>query len=443
MLYNPSAACGAKTITIANKATASLYYYTPYQPNAAALAAGWGIGDCCSAYGNRNFFLYFTTWFGSTHDTVTGAIRTYWTAHKSAYGEPDRRTRSPSPQRRRHLPDLPEGHGLHLRRRHLRRGRRGADEVHRAGRTGRRARLAAEGRDRTGRTAAPSRLPEGHDLLSSAGTAAVARADLREVRLERATRSARLGWPTADAVTGSGGTVQSFKGGRIASAGSKTTVVTGSVLSMWIRRGAQSGTLGWPTADAKTVTSGGKKGTVQTFATGVVTVQGTARSVTGPLGRELHVPRRSDRRPRAGRRVLAEADGRRRRLGAGFSAAASTGARPRACTPSPTARCSPSTTQRGGTTGSLGWLVVSANDHAGIGGNYARFQNGRIYTSKVGTYAVLGAILEKWTAKDGTKGVLGWPTSNAKSASGGRTIQTFQHGKITWTAAGGAKASRS
>ena len=54
VLYNPSAACGAGTITIKNKATASLYYYTPYQPNAASLAAGWGLGDSCSSYGNRN-----------------------------------------------------------------------------------------------------------------------------------------------------------------------------------------------------------------------------------------------------------------------------------------------------------------------------------------------------------------------------------------------------
>ena len=51
---------------IQNQATANLYYYTPYQPNAAALRAGYGEGDGCSAYGNRNFYQYFTDWFGST-----------------------------------------------------------------------------------------------------------------------------------------------------------------------------------------------------------------------------------------------------------------------------------------------------------------------------------------------------------------------------------------
>ena len=43
-------------------------------------------GDGCSAYGNRNFFLYFTQWFGSTHITVSGAIATYWNGHGGACG---------------------------------------------------------------------------------------------------------------------------------------------------------------------------------------------------------------------------------------------------------------------------------------------------------------------------------------------------------------------
>ncbi|WP_349426765.1 hypothetical protein [Microbacterium sp. LWS13-1.2] len=64
--WNPDAACGSSPVYIQNQATANLYYYTPYQPNAAALRAGYGEGDACSSYGNRNFFQYFTDWFGST-----------------------------------------------------------------------------------------------------------------------------------------------------------------------------------------------------------------------------------------------------------------------------------------------------------------------------------------------------------------------------------------
>lgn len=72
ILYNPNQACGSGPVYVANKATAALYYYTPYQPDAAALRAGYGEGDSCSAYGNRNFYNYFTDWFGSTQ-TVTPA----------------------------------------------------------------------------------------------------------------------------------------------------------------------------------------------------------------------------------------------------------------------------------------------------------------------------------------------------------------------------------
>lgn len=63
--YNPNSACGGTTVYIENQATASLYNYTPYQPNASALAAGYGRGDDCAAHGNRNFWLYFNDWFGN------------------------------------------------------------------------------------------------------------------------------------------------------------------------------------------------------------------------------------------------------------------------------------------------------------------------------------------------------------------------------------------
>ena len=61
-----STGCGGGNIYIENKATAALYYYTPYQPNHAALNNLYGTGDGCSAYGNRNFWRIFNDWFGST-----------------------------------------------------------------------------------------------------------------------------------------------------------------------------------------------------------------------------------------------------------------------------------------------------------------------------------------------------------------------------------------
>ncbi|RIJ66985.1 hypothetical protein D1871_23215 [Nakamurella silvestris] len=66
--------CGGAPVTIKNTATASLYNYTPYQPNAAALASYPAAGDECSAYGNRNFFFLFQKYFGVTGGGVPASI---------------------------------------------------------------------------------------------------------------------------------------------------------------------------------------------------------------------------------------------------------------------------------------------------------------------------------------------------------------------------------
>lgn len=63
--FNPDASCGGADVYIANEATALLYIYTPYQPNTAVLQANGGEGDSCSSYGNRNFAMIYSQWFGS------------------------------------------------------------------------------------------------------------------------------------------------------------------------------------------------------------------------------------------------------------------------------------------------------------------------------------------------------------------------------------------
>jgi hypothetical protein len=81
ILFHPNSACGYSTVYIHNQATAGLYNYTPYQPNAAALANLYGTGDGCSAYGNRNFWRMFNDWFGNTQGSNlvrTPASPTYY-----------------------------------------------------------------------------------------------------------------------------------------------------------------------------------------------------------------------------------------------------------------------------------------------------------------------------------------------------------------------------
>ena len=64
--YNPDGNCGGSTVYIQNRATSALYQYTPYQPNNAVLNANPGTIVSCGAYGNSNFYYYYTKWFGNT-----------------------------------------------------------------------------------------------------------------------------------------------------------------------------------------------------------------------------------------------------------------------------------------------------------------------------------------------------------------------------------------
>lgn len=73
------------TVFIQNQSTAALYDYTPYQPDPSVLsntnptgsANGAGsvpYADSCATYGNRNFWWYFNSWFGSSF-AINGAIQ--------------------------------------------------------------------------------------------------------------------------------------------------------------------------------------------------------------------------------------------------------------------------------------------------------------------------------------------------------------------------------
>ena len=86
--WHPNSSCGTSTFKIKNNATAALYIYTPYRPNSAALKAGWGTGDSCSTYGNRNFYNFWKSWFGNpkTGVAVDGAIAAYASGLENAFG---------------------------------------------------------------------------------------------------------------------------------------------------------------------------------------------------------------------------------------------------------------------------------------------------------------------------------------------------------------------
>lgn len=329
ILYNPDPTCGSRSVKIANKATESLYVYTPYTPNAAALAAGYGAGDDCSAYGNRNFFLYFTQWFGSTHLTVTGAISTYWNAHGGASGALGAATANA-------VTSTANGGGTFQTFQH------------------------------------------GTVYSSKAGTFAITGAVLTEYN-RRGGVSGSLQWPTADQRTltaNGGGVVQQFGSGEIDSSPAGTFAVRGQLLVAYQGLGSAAGSLGWPTDGASTLGTGW----VQHFTKGTDYFQ----DATGGFG----VPASLD---------------------AGYVA-------------------------RKGPTGPLGWPVKSSASRtaAGIVGTVQSFQSGDMYSSKVGTAAVLGAVRSVFTASADTFDSLGWPTADAttSTAGGGGTVQVFSGGRL-------------
>lgn len=61
--YSVDPKCGGEKVVIQNWASAALYNYTPYQPNADALAHNFQ--DSCAQAGNVNFFAYYKAWFGN------------------------------------------------------------------------------------------------------------------------------------------------------------------------------------------------------------------------------------------------------------------------------------------------------------------------------------------------------------------------------------------
>ena len=198
--WSPNSACGTSQVWIANQATAGLYIYTPYRPNAAALRAGYGTGDGCSAYGNRNFWLYYTDWFGSTQSPGGDALLSAYAARGGASG--------------------PLGPTISWVICGLSGG--GCGQVFQNG-----------------------------TLYWSAATGvhAVIEPYLSTWGAQR--EGGPLGYPTSEVICGlkGGGCGQVFQGGRIyQTAATGTRALTGAIHDTWVAAGSENGRLGYPTS---------------------------------------------------------------------------------------------------------------------------------------------------------------------------------------------------
>jgi uncharacterized protein with LGFP repeats len=383
ILYHPYNDCGRASVYIQNAATAALYNYTPYVPNQAALNAGYGEGDNCSAYGNRNFFSYFTDWFGSTQSTGSGAINLKYRAlggTSSVLGSPV----------------APTGCGLP------------------GGGCGR-------------------AYQNGSIYWSPASGAAMVQGEVLTGWWSIGGVDGWLGYPVADSAAITGGKAGAFQGGSLYwSPGTGAAAVGTELLPAWWASGGITGPLGYPVASSSGV-AGGKAAAFQggsvywSSATGghwltgaVLTRYWAIGSTTSAMGFPT-----SDVVP-ASAGTAAAFQGGSIYASAGSGAAAVQ------------KELLTAWWTTGGVDGPLGWPVADSGPVTG--GKAAAFQDGSVYWSAAtGGHWLTGDVLTRYWSLDGPSGFLGFPVSDVVAASTGKAA-AFQGGSVYSSTATGAHA---
>jgi uncharacterized protein with LGFP repeats len=391
--WHPNSACGGGNVYITNQATAGLYNYTPYQPNAAALSNLYGTGDGCSSYGNRNFWRMYTDWFGSTNAfAVSGGIGEFYITRGgssgSGLGEPI------GNQYR-----LPDGIGW---AQHFQHG-----EIFWSPQRGAFISIGGIGVTLTG-SGGPVGAGVGYatgDQTPYNDAAAgwfqdfergvvtwrpsdggrVVRGAIANAYRDAGAATGALGYPLGDEHGIAGGRAQAFESGTLYSNGSSTILVPTAIAEIIQRDGGLSGTrLGLPMS---TASAGPAGGLAQTFAVGGVYWSSSTGGwvVGGGIGMDY--------------------------------------------------------AQWGGPSGSGLGYPIGAQLELGskLSGWVQRFENGAIlWSPATGSVRVTGGIgiaLDAWGGPFGSG--LGYPTANAV-ASGSVVTQRFQHGSIRWTLEQGA-----
>ncbi|MGY1721892.1 hypothetical protein [Blastococcus sp. SYSU DS0533] len=436
--YHPNTACGSGQVYIQNVATAGLYNYTPYQPNAAALDAGYQSGDGCSAYGNRNFWLYYTDWFGSTQSPGGAAIADKWASLGGATGLLGDATSTANCTLPRNgcyqlfsngaLYWSP-GTGAHFVKGDI---------------WTQWARLGYEGgfmgypvRDETNVPGGTYSVFEGGAFYWSPATGThYVKGDIWTAWGRQGYESGPLGFPKTDEVHVPGGAYSEFTGGRIYwSPGGGAHAVTGAFHERWSQLGGHGGFLGFPhsgeraTADGSYVAFAGGA-LYRSSRTGMHFVKGAIQERWARAGYEagaLGYPVADEQSVPGGTFSLFERGGIYWSPGTGARALTGELAREYAA--------------RGGPTGPLGFPATDQATTA-TRGAVAHFRGGSLYWSAAtGAHAVSGPTYAAFAASGWENGPLGYPTADATPLPGGTgTVTTFEHGAIYWSRATGAHA---
>ncbi|WAB81881.1 hypothetical protein OVN18_02340 [Microcella daejeonensis] len=391
--WHPNAACGSTSVYIHNQATANLYIYTPYQPNRAALNAGYGIGDGCSSYGNRNFYSYFVDWFGPTTYDVPGTIGTLWRsigASASEVGSPL------GPQ----LVYSPNGGGY-------------AQE-----------------------------FTKGYIYASGSGIAALRKNSAIFARYsQQGSQYGSYGWPRTSESCDAFGCVSAFQGGAIGwTPGGGVQEITGDAWLVYFGQGHATGQLGAPTQAVVASTDG--RGSVQRFTGGVVYL--------GPGGNH-HLLSRSGIT-----QAYEAAGGPAGRFGWPVTSEVCAGGACWVEFESGVLGWTPSTGVQqvvdasfgayraaGGPAGVLGVPVGPEANYSVAGGGSAQdFRGGYIYRRGSDALALRknSSIFQRYAATGSQYGPLGWPREAEQCIGSESCTAVFDQGRIVWSPSGGVHA---
>lgn len=433
VLWSPNGACGSSVVNIRNQATANLYNYTPYRPNAASLNNLYGSGDGCSTYGNRNFWRFFNEWFGTSTANGVSAINAAVAALGGEGG-----LLGPSTSL---VHSIQEGGG-------------GTAQAFRGGsvywtiRTGAHAVLEPERSLYFGYGGALGTLgwPASGRMTVTSGTYGQAfttgslyvsdlgaHATFGLVRDAYFARGGAAGWlsfPSTEPGAVSGGTVQDFRGGALyVQTSGWGGAVASSLLPAYRSAGAQTGALGWPRSDTVAVSQNGG-GTGQAFEGGSLYGSTAGTFIVSGGIRDFYFSRQGA----AGT--------------LGWPTAAASCASATACTQAFQGGTVYWTAAQGGRIGvpaieqyyasqggAQGVLGAIASDAVRIpqnGGGFGQtFANGSVYAGTPGAFRVAGAVRNLYWSLGGSAGSLGWPTSEWRpSGSSSQGSQSFQGGTV-------------
>lgn len=442
--YFTNEACGGTYVDIRNYATAALYNYTPYQPNAAALANLGTTGDGCSSYGNRNFWAYYTQWFGPTTEVVCSTnpsrdITRFWNSQGGAAG-PLGAPVSPG------VVAGPAGTtiGSYANGLVYCTPRLGAMSVlgdlrtkyeslgGPAGSFGSPVSVQAPF-SAAGLTGVIQDFQKGTIVASAAtGIHGVLHGLIRDAWGARGGSGGSLGWPIGDQESVSGGYRQQFQNGLIMVPLRRAAIVVEGAVARYWATGSNSTVLGSPTSAEIALTAGGVSGSVQYFDLGMVlssnatgtfavfngairNAWGAQDGTGGPYGWPIGDQQSS-------------ADGYRQAFQGGSIFGSGSGAGGALSGDIGTYWNAGSNASR------LGFPTGAASrwTAGGTSGTLQYFERGMVLSSaSTGTWSVLnGAMRDAWGARGGSGGTLGWPTGDQETV-GGDVRQQFQRGSLT------------